>query len=258
MMDGAERLGTGEDPRAFFWNGSLCLSAGTFSKGHGFLNRLYIRDARRWITLIPPKRIAPGKNWMPFVHDGNLCFIHALSPFRVLQARPFSPDDGYALLDIVAEHPIDVPLSHDKFPILRGGSNALQVGDAIFAFGHTNVRTGEAEDTIEHRPFAIVYRPGERVSYYRVDHGFHPAYRLVDPTSLYRQGGKSYLVTCESERIWHQTPLKGRICRYEVDIPGGLNENGIGAWRRRLYRWSHGETPAIRRVLGARRGSGRS
>lgn len=250
----ADAVGTGEDPRAFFWRGSPCISALTAPPGHEFINKIYILNEDRWLTLVTPKGLAPGKNWSPLVLEGELYFIHGFSPFRLLKARHLHPNDPFLLVDIAEELPIKTPNSTDGFSNLRGGSNAVQLGDWIFGAGHTNDRRNRRDHlTMVHRPFFYVYLPGQSLTYYECAFDFPDRYHLVDPTSLYIRDGRLNLITCETERVWGHTPQKGRICLYQMDIPGDCNENSLGFGGRRLHRWTHGQPSQIRRLLGARR-----
>lgn len=121
VMDDTINIGSGEDPRAFYWNGSPCASAATYNPGHGFINKIYIKNLDKWFILIPPSNIKAGKNWSPFVYNDELHFVHQFSPFRVLKARFPSDRDGFIILDNVAEHNVYAPVSHDGFSVFRGG-----------------------------------------------------------------------------------------------------------------------------------------
>ena len=244
-------LGSGEDPRAFFWLDSPCVSAPSHTREHGHVNKIYVHKLRKWFTLILPKKMKAGKNWAPFVWDGDLHFVHSYSPFRVLKARFLSKHDDFMVLDMVAEHPIPTPKSFDRFSKFRGGSNALQWGDRILGIGHTNERRGRANDTMIHRPFLFVYQPKRSVTYYAIDYDFPEEFRIVDPTSLFVKNGELHLVTCETEFIWDRTPQRGRSCLYQLDIKGDFDEDSISFRSRRLHRWAHGESSKIRRILGA-------
>ncbi len=251
VMDGEEVIGSGEDPRPFFWQGSACISAQVFNPQQRLINKVWIKDQDRWLVVVPPYNLPPGKNWMPFVRGDVLYFVHELSPFRVLKASFIHPRDDFLVLDTVIEHPVRVPVSFDKYSRLRGGANAVQIGDLIVGFGHTNDRPVPAPESITHRPFLFVYDWEKRLEYYSFDYEFDDRFRVVDPTSLYRQGDRLYLVTCETEYAWQVTPQKGRICLYSIDIAGEPNESGFGLGGRRLHWWPHDKPSKIRRLLGA-------
>ncbi|WP_299352328.1 hypothetical protein [uncultured Shimia sp.] len=253
LRDEGQVIGSGEDPRPFIWRGSPCAIATTFSPKHGPIHKIYVQTLNKWILLIPPRSIATGKNWAPFVADDNLFFVHAMSPFRILKARFISEHDDFMVLDVVAEHPMRTPKSSDGFSQFRGGSNALQFGDRILGIGHANQRPDRKDPaSMIHRPFVYDYRPGKSVSYYSFDFDFEDTYRIVDPTSLYQKDGITYLVTSETEQVWHLTPQMGRTCLYSLGRIEENHEEGFGIGRRRLHRWSHGQASAIRRFLGAR------
>lgn len=246
-------LGSGEDPRPFFWMDSPCVSAPSYTREHGHVNKIYVHKLRKWFTLILPKKMKAGKNWAPFVWNGDLHFVHSYSPFRVLKARFLSEHDDFMVLDVVAEHRIPTPKSFDRFSKFRGGSNALQWGGRILGIGHTNERQGRASDTMIHRPFLFVYQPKRSVTYYAIDYDFPEEFKIVDPTSLFVENGELHLVTCETELIWDRTPQRGRSCLYQLDIKRDFDENSISFRSRRLHRWAHGKSSEIRRILGAGR-----
>lgn len=254
FMGDDQIIGSGEDPRAFSWRGSACAYVLSHSMSHGYLKRLYIHDEQRWLSLIPPRGLVPGKNWTPFVRDEELYFIHSFSPFRVLKPRFVNKSDNYMLLDIVAEHRFRLPKSHDRFCRFRGGSNGLDLGGTVLGFGHTNETNGGRRDrrALVHRPFLFAYRPGQSVEIFEPELPFPPQHWVVDPTSFYREDGALFVVTCETERVWGITPQRGRICLYEVEVFGGKHEDSVGAGRRRVHRWTPREPSQIGRLLGAR------
>ena len=250
-MNGTEVIGSGEDPRPFVWQNSVCVASQTFNPAHAFVNKFYICDQDRWITLIPATRITPGKNWAPFVRDEELYFVHEYSPFRVMKAKFIHPRDDFMVLDIVAEHDIETATSLDGYSSFRGGANGVQIGDVILGIGHTNTHSDDTLESIVHRPFIWVYHPDTSLTYYELDFEFPDTYRIVDPTALYLQDGKLFLTTSETEFVWNVTGQKGRSCLYSLDITGESHENGFGLGRRRLHWWPHDAPPKKRWFLGA-------
>ena len=250
-MNDTEVIGSGEDPRPFFWRGSVCVASQTFNPAHAFVNKFYIKNEDRWITLIPPTRITPGKNWAPFVRDGDLYFVHEYSPFRVMKAKFIHPRDDFMVLDIIAEHDIPTAKSIDGYSSFRGGSNGVQIGEVILGIGHTNTHSDDTIESIQHRPFVWVYHPDQSLTYYELDFDFPDTYRIVDPTSLYFRDGTLYMTTSETEFIWPVTGQKGRTCLYSLNLTGASHENGFGLGRRRLHWWPHDAPPKKRWFLGA-------
>lgn len=252
LRDDGAPIGTGEDPRAFLWRSSPCISAACFSPQHGFINQIYIQSQDRWLTLITPSGVTRGKNWTPFVRDDELYFIHGFSPFRVFKARQNHPNDGFLLLDIVAQHDIATAKSFDGFSRLRGGSNGLQIGNWIIGAGHTSGRLQKNIGTsMIHRPFIFAYHPDHSLTYFDCPFEFPETYKIVDPTSLFLRDGKLQLVTCETQQVWDHAPQQGRICLYEMELPKDENENSFGFGGRRLHRWPDGQTSKVRRLLGS-------
>ncbi|KPA20832.1 hypothetical protein shim_30800 [Shimia sp. SK013] len=252
LMNGDTVVGTGEDPRPFIWRDSPCITAQSFFPGFGFINKIYVAREDRWIQLIPPHSIRKGKNWMPFVRDDTLYFIHGFDPFIVLRGRLEHENDNFMLLDIVENFKTRTPKTIDKFSIFRGGANALWTGDRVIGIGHSNNAPENSRISIEHRPFVFTYEPGKALSIDAFPFDFPDTYKIVDPTALYVQDGTIYLTTCETERMWFDTPQRGRHCLYELGRESDLHENSLGFGGRRLHRWTLGETSAIGRLLGAR------
>ncbi len=251
VMNDTRVIGSGEDPRPFYWSGSPCISAVTFSPDHGYINKIYIQAQDRWLPVIFRDGKSGGKNWMPFVRDDDLFFVHEFSPFRILKAEYIHENDGFLVARTVAEHKVRLPRSHDKYPWLRGGSNAVQIGRVILGMGHTNEQPGKTFADIRHRPFLFVYRPGESLDYLTMEYPFDEAFRIIDPTSLYIRDGMLFLITSETERAWSVAPQKGRTCLYSIDISAEPDESGFGFRGRRLHRWTSGQDAQGRGVLGA-------
>ena len=247
ILDGdGNVLGSGEDPRPFRWRDSHCISVQTYSHDHGSVNKVFICNEDRWITIITPLGLPVGKNWTPFVVNGELHFIHGFSPFRVLKARFVSPKDNTMLVDVVAEHPLNGETSFDGFSRYRGGTAALQLGDLFFGIGHTNLRTStKVEASTIHRPFLFVYQPDVSVTLFECDFEFAERFNIVDPTSLYVQNGRFYFVTCETETVWHVTPQEGRSCLYSVEIPKSLDVDSLCFGGRQLHQWSSDQPERI-------------
>jgi hypothetical protein len=249
IVEGTRNIGSGEDPRPFYWRGSPCISAQTFSDGHGFINRIYVKNSDKWIMLITPKGLNPGKNWAPFVRDGDLYFVHAYSPFRVLKASFLSEKDDFMVLDVVAEHPVTTPVSSDRYSQFRGGSNALQIGNKVVGVGHTNQQLGDTIETIVHRPFLYIYEPDVRLDYYACDFDFPECYKIVDPTSLYLHEGQLLLMTSETEEVWSTFPQSGRSCLYSIDMNGLFDQDNTASRGTRLHWWPREEAPQRRKFF---------
>lgn len=222
ILNDTQEIGTGEDPRAFLWNGVPCISTIVYSYEHGYFTRLFHTEFSKWFTLFPPKEVKPGKNWTPFTIGENLYFIHEFTPFRVLKARPLnSKHDNFLFFDTVAEFPVPPVPSVDGYATLRGGSNGVIIKDSIIGFGHTNEFIGESRfENIIHRPFLWEIKTGmefKAVTYPSITSPFDGSYMIVDPTSLFLENNVLYLMTCETQYPWNVTrDQRGRICIYEV------------------------------------------
>ena len=222
VVNNTQEIGTGEDPRAFLWGGVPCISTIVYSYEHGYFNRLYHTELSRWFTLIPPKEVKSGKNWSPFTIGDDLYFIHEFAPFRIFKARPLnSQHDNFLFFETVAEFPVPPIPSVDGYSSLRGGSNGLLIKDTIFGFGHTNEHIeGKLYENIIHRPFLWKIEMGmgfNTSTYPAITEPFDGSYMIVDPTSLFFENNRLYLVTCETEYPWNVTrDQRGKICKYEV------------------------------------------
>ena len=79
ILNDSRDVGSGEDPRAFTWRGAAYAYSVSYSKNHGFINKIFSADSSRWINLITPPSIQAGKNWSPFTINDELFFIHEFS-----------------------------------------------------------------------------------------------------------------------------------------------------------------------------------
>lgn len=73
------------------------------------------------------------KNWSPFIHNGGMYMIQSLNPFHVM---------GYVQAGVNAASAISSSLApvgfcSYQYGVLRGGTNAIDMGDYYLAFFHT-------------------------------------------------------------------------------------------------------------------------
>ena len=251
VMDKHNVIGSGEDPRPFFWKGSPCISAVTFSLDHGYINKIFVKNLARWIPIFYFDGGQGGKNWMPFVRDDELYFVHGFSPFRVLKAEYLHENDDFMVVRNVAEHYVRLPKSRDRYPWLRGGSNAVQIGEMVVGIGHTNECRGKTHADTWHRPFVFVYTPDVSLDYYSMNCPFPDEFRIIDPTSLYISDGRLFMVTSETERVWSIAPQKGRTCLYSTSLVEEPDESSFSFGGRRLHRWTSDQPSKVRRLLGS-------
>lgn len=220
LFNGRE-LGSGEDTRAFLWKDIPCVYTNSYSYEHSYHNKIYHTGYERWFFLILPKKLEPGKNWSPLVVRDELFFIHEISPFRLLKARPIKNEkDSFIFLDTVFELPVKSLTSVDNYSTLRGGGNALPYENCFIGFGHTNeYKNYRIFEDIIHRPFLWKLETGLTPSvtiFPAITEPFEESYQIVDPTCFFIENGKYYIMTCETQLPWYTRNQNGRSCIYEV------------------------------------------
>ena len=176
-----------EDVRALVHGDVVYLVATSFTAActnSMFLIRLRVADVLDGagplrplsVTRLVPDPRLPGaagrqKNWMPFVHDGDLHFVYSVDPHVVLRC---DADTGECSVVGATETLADRGADAAKPQSLaeaRGGSNAVRVGDVYVAFVHTTRPL--LYDTYAYAfeaapPFRVVSFPGRQIFWARV------------------------------------------------------------------------------------------
>ena len=208
---GQELLCPGEDPRvvsdgrrAFV----LCHRFDAEEGGKGGYS-LCILPERTLVDLQAPPGLPLGKNWQPLLIDGRLHAVHGFAPFTLLAIG----ETGR--VEIVRQSPTDygLPAPHDGFTMVRGGSNALAVGEGFVGLGHLTSLPDE------HRPFLWSWRDGRHLGLTLPAGCFglrEKGFNIVDPTSLFRFRDRLYLGLCASERGWFHAQ---RFARLLIELP---------------------------------------
>jgi hypothetical protein len=197
VVDHEHVVGFGNDPRIAMVGGRpIVLFRAAYNQEHEML--LYDISA----NVLQPVIIGDpwfkyGKNWMPFDDGGQLGAVHGFNPVRILC---INLQDGRG--EIVRDLPTTfTPRSaHDRFAMLRGGSNVLSHDGILFGLGHATIAT------YNHVPFSWVLNEKGKMSISiqsDFDELFEAGYNIVDPTSLAEgDDGRYYVGLCCSERDW--------------------------------------------------------
>lgn len=246
-------LGFGGDPRVVSdGQRAFALILGT----HFSFSRVYLYDFstdRRLPILVEDPDFEFGKNWQPFLKNGELFVVHQLSPIRILKV-----DTDTGLATQIAERDLDFKLtaSYQPFPLFRGGANAIALGDDIVGLGRTTA------NRVHHTPF-----------FWSLDDDLHIdilftelfqifvelGYGIIDPTSFFIHNDDLYVGLACSERNWAHTqilsdyllvfPAEDRAPQYPLwsdylDKRQMVTKNGKPDLRRHLFHCS--EMPQTR------------
>lgn len=145
--------------------------------------------------IVPPPMLEAGKNWQPFLRDGRLFAVHGFAPLTVVEIA----EDGQVRLVYRKATEFWLPALHDRYTMVRGGSNAMASGNEVIGFGHlTRCRD-------DHRPFVWVLGPSRQMTL-SLPSSFlglrTKGFGIIDPTSLFSFEGRLHLGLCCSEREW--------------------------------------------------------
>ncbi|MEQ9366157.1 MAG: hypothetical protein RIF32_18085 [Leptospirales bacterium] len=194
-IESEEVLCDGNDPRVVS-SGSeaVVLSEGTVHSGIEFyLTRL---PARKRIVVTRAAGVPRGKNWQPYLKNGQLYVVDSIAPFRTNRLHPetgvIAPEQEYPI-------DLDLPAAHDNYSVLRGGSNAIVHGDAVYGWGHAT------QKEYSHVPYVWkLSDTGPTISFSNL-HAFFRSkgYHIVDPVSFIEWDDEHFAlsVSC-SQRDW--------------------------------------------------------
>jgi hypothetical protein len=198
MRPDSERvLFSGEDPRVVSDGSRAFILCRTFdaSRQSPAEYRLAILPDGVKREIVPPPMLKGGKNWQPFLRDGRLFAVCAFAPMTVVE---ITEQGQIHVVDRRATE-LWLPAPHDRYTMLRGGSNAMVAGDSVIGLGHlTRCRD-------DHRPFCWVLDPSMQItlSFSSAFFGLRAkGFNIVDPTSLFMSGDRLNLGLCCSEREW--------------------------------------------------------
>ncbi len=210
------RIAEGADPRVAS-DGGNAYGIITSYKSPGWGSTLY--DFRRQ-RLVPIRLSDPiaeiGKNWQPFLRDGELFAVHEMAPFRILHI-----DVGSGLARVVEERDVGFNLFsfYEPYPMFRGGSNAIAQGSEIVGLGRTT------SQRYRHQPFLWHLQSEGRLSveFSSFFHDFNRrGYNIIDPTSIFFQGEDLMVGLCCSERDWaHAQTVTNLLLRFSPGRSSG-------------------------------------
>lgn len=142
-----------------------------------------------------------GKNWQPFIRDGELFAVYSLNPFRIVWI-----DLKQKHAELISEDGIDFNLhaSYEPFTIFRGGASAIELDGNLYGVGRTTT------SRVRHTPFFWDFSPEGQFGFTFTE-VFQPlldiGYKIIDPTSLFIHDGDLYLGLSCSERDWAHTQI---------------------------------------------------
>jgi hypothetical protein len=209
-------IGLGEDPRAFDMMGVPACYSVRFNEWERFVPQLYFKIGDEWsnIQISMSDGLPAGKNWGPFVYNSEIYFVHEVSPFRVLKLVGDKVETVF-----VKEVPCDVHLI-DKYPVLRSGSNGLEVKPGIIlGFGHDNYASSSSIFSLKHRPFAWILDMNTNdveIQYLEID--WDEKFQIIDSSSFFVKDGQYYLMTSEGETNQAKVDQVYRPCIYPITI----------------------------------------
>ena len=188
-------LHSGNDPRVVSDNEkAFVLSQGCLHSRIAYY--LTILPDNTTLKLSLGKGVQWGKNWQPYLRNGELFVIDSISPFRVNKI-----DITTGFVSLLKEIPTDFTLAamHDNYSILRGGSNALVEKKTLYGWGHATTRP------YIHIPYVWERNEDQvSVSFLQIHSVFRElGYNIVDPTSFFHWDGEHFAlgVSC-SQRDW--------------------------------------------------------
>ncbi|QPN58001.1 hypothetical protein I1E95_08170 [Synechococcus sp. CBW1107] len=206
-IDDIVDLGPGGDPRVVSdgKNAYAIIITVNLSEKDPLGASLYdIREKRRVAIRVKDPDFVYGKNWQPYLSNGELFFVHRLTPFRVYK---LNVQDGIAELVREADINFKLPQFHSNtgadsfqsFPMFRGGGNALESNGWIYGLGRAT------SQRYRHHPFFWSARDGSDLTIVMTGF-FYDFYRcgfnIIDPTSIFYHNGDLYFGLCCTERDW--------------------------------------------------------
>lgn len=210
-------IGAGNDPRITLVDEkAIVLFRGAINSEHEYY--LYDIGDDRLVPITLPSSITFGKNWAPFATQGKLGALHGFDPIHMLE---IDCSTGSATLFSVRTNPFSARAGHDNYSILRGGSNAINLGQHLLGFGHST------SAPYSHYPFLWRLSADGNLSIV-FDMQFEPlskaGFSIIDPTCLVIAEKRSFVGLCCSERDWFYDQSFT-----EILLPVDLNTEHFGA-----------------------------
>jgi hypothetical protein len=156
-----------------------------------------------------------GKNWQPYMCNGELFIVHELTPFRVLKV---DVESGRARMVRELDISFKLPCFHTPYPMFRGGSNAVESKGLLLGLGRAT------SQRYRHHPFLWSMSHGGNLDILFTEffYDFHRCgYNIIDPTSIFFDGDDFYLGLCCSERDWAHNQV---VSHFLLRFPGPGSE----------------------------------
>ena len=176
---------------------------------------LYDVDAAeaRNIEVVGWTRPQYGKNWQPFVVDGELYAVHGFNPFRVLHIDIAT---GRARICFERAVGLSEMTGHDHYTRYRGGGAAIVRDGVVRGWGHATVDTGQ------HFPFGWNFSLDTGRFHIDLDFDMKTfqkcGHNIVDPTGLFAWDGRQFMgVTCSSRDWFYGQNFASYLCEVELD-----------------------------------------
>jgi hypothetical protein len=188
-------LGEGNDPRVISDGESayIIVEGAIYAKNRYTLIHF---PSMRQTTLRLPEGEHYGKNWQPILENGELFICNSISPFTLFKV---DMQTGQMQRHRQVEIDLDLPALHDRYSILRGGSNALINEQDVIGWGHATTTP------YQHIPFVWRYNQnGVAIHFINLYIPFQKiGYSIVDPVSFFEWDKENYAlsVSC-SQRDW--------------------------------------------------------
>jgi hypothetical protein len=194
-------IGPGEDPRVVS-NGTRAYAVIIANKFSGERTILLDLTTRQLVPLrVNTPDFPYGKNWQPLLIGDELFIVHELVPYRLLRV-----DVKTGRVDVAREVDVDfkLPCFRSSYPMFRGGSNAICVGDKVFGLGR-----GTSQRYRHHPFFWSMDAAGHLELTFTnfFDQFYRCGYNIIDPTSLFIDGDDVFFGLCCTERDWAHTQL---------------------------------------------------
>jgi hypothetical protein len=206
-------IGPGNDPRIVATNDDIyVLYRGKLGDPNEYY--LYKFSSGDCIPLyITNPWISFGKNWAPVIYKNKLFAVHGFAPFRIVE---IDTDTGEVSLYKQQEVLPTMQASHDKYSMLRGGSNAIydSVSNCIYGLGHITVQPHL------HIPFVYSYEIDSENFNCLLNSNFlyKSGFNICDPTSIFYWRGRLAVGATYSVRDWFYEQKFKNILIIDNDI----------------------------------------
>ncbi len=188
-------IGLGADPRMV----SDGKNAYAYIIGYGEAKHpafLYVEKDDSLHPLRASKDFDWGKNWQPFLKNGQLFVVHELSPFSIYEIDIKT----YELkLSSSVDANFQLPAHYSNHSMFRGGSNAFFEGNTLAGLGRASAQP------YKHLPFLWSSGDNEAPTFHFLDFFnqiSQKGFGILDPTCFFKEGNNIYFGLACSETTW--------------------------------------------------------